>query len=109
MTNKTVSIQLTEDEIEQLIMAINYYFEESGTFDETLDVSLRYCHEKFAERIPDEEGNLVYYYKDLWGNLSAQANWYPIENLRVQGCAGIRTGMPYIMAGATYTFDFKLW
>ena len=79
------------------------------TFDETLDVSLRYCHEKFAERIPDEEGNLVYYYKDLWGNLSAQANWYPIENLRVQGCAGIRTGMPYIMAGATYTFDFKLW
>lgn len=45
MNNKTVSIQLTEDEIQQLIMAINYYFEESGTFDETLDNKLQeaYC------------------------------------------------------------------
>lgn len=41
MTNKSVNVHLTEDEIEQLIMAINYYFEESGTFDETLDNKLQ--------------------------------------------------------------------
>ena len=48
MTNKTVSIQLTEDEIQQLIMAIDYYFEKSGTFDERLDNKLQeaYCHVK---------------------------------------------------------------
>ena len=79
------------------------------TLNETLDVSLRYCHEKYEQKFPNDEGTLVYYAKDINPNLSLQANWYPMENLRVQGCAGLRKDMAYIMAGATYTFDFKLW
>ncbi|MBO4434700.1 MAG: hypothetical protein J5769_04510 [Bacteroidales bacterium] len=78
-------------------------------FSDALDVSARYCREWFDQQIIDDNGNEVNYMKDIHPNISLQANWFPIENLRIQGCAGIRRDIIYVMAGATYTFDFKLW
>ena len=80
------------------------------SFSDALNVSARYCHEQFDQKIIDENGKEVYYLKDIYPNISLQANWFPVgENLRIQGCTGIRRKMIYAVVGLTYNFDINLW
>ena len=83
-----------------LLMTLGY--KSSDTFD----ISTRFCLERFNQKKTDD----TYYIEDFTRpNASIQANWYPLDGLRVQGCAGLTEGMIYAVLGATYTIDFKLW
>lgn len=71
---------------------------------ETLDLSAKYCLESFHQLDGED-----YYLDFVRPIFSIQADWHPIDNLRVQGYAGVTEGLAYAAIGATYTFDFKLW
>lgn len=72
---------------------------------ETLNLSARYCLERFHQK----NGEDTYYLDYTRPNASVQAEWFPMDGLRVQGCAGITQDKFYAVVGATYTIDFKLW
>ncbi|MBO7071773.1 MAG: hypothetical protein J6W09_10855 [Bacteroidales bacterium] len=71
---------------------------------ENVDISGRYCLERFHQKNGD-----AYYLDYVRPNASLQVNWFPMDGLRVQGCAGLSEGLLYALVGATYTIDFKLW
>ena len=68
---------------------------------ESFDVSARAVWNRAYFDITDTYENFCTY--------SLQANWYPVENLRVQGCAGLMDGDIFATIGATYTLSFNLW
>ncbi|MCR5018359.1 MAG: hypothetical protein K6A64_06140 [Bacteroidales bacterium] len=72
---------------------------------ETVNLSARYCLERFHQKNGDD----TFYLDYTVPNVSLQAEWFPMDGLRVQGCAGLTEGMIYAVVGATYTLDFKLW
>lgn len=68
---------------------------------ESLDVSARFAWNQAYYEIIDTKENFFTY--------SLQGNWYPIENLRVQCCAGLMDSDFFATLGVTYNFTFGLW
>jgi len=68
---------------------------------ESFDLSARFAWNDAYFELTDSYENYYTY--------SLQGNWYPIDNLRIQGCAGMMDEDFFATVGATYTFEFKLW
>lgn len=68
---------------------------------ESFDVSVRCAWNQAYFEALDTRVNYYTY--------SLQGNWYPMDNLRVQGCAGLMDSVAFATIGATYTFEFNLW